>query len=75
MLCGDARDDKNMEYWKEKNSENFTHLLVVCGEDKKLGSQLNGMFPENTGNAWLVISKEELRDYLYKELRFFFSLG
>ena len=64
--------EQEQEYWAA--SENFTRLLCSTGNDKELSKNLTEMFPRETGNSFLVISKENLRVYLNKEMNNFYLL-
>ena len=65
-------EEQEQEYWAA--SEDFTRLLFSTGNDKELSKNLTEMFPRETGNSFLVISKENLRVYLNKEMNNFYLL-
>ena len=60
-----------MEYWAD--SESFERLLFSSSKDKEFAIHLENMFPTKAENEFLVISKKELREYLYKEMINFYS--
>ena len=61
-----------MECWND--GEEFLKLLVDTGKDQELTDHLIGMFSkESSGNQFLIISKEELKDFLREETNKFYS--
>ena len=67
-----TEEDKEQQHWSDKAS--FERLLSSSGEDKQLTMHLESLFPNETGNAFLVIPKNELREYLYQEVNHFYAL-
>ena len=66
------KEDKAQEQWAD--TESFERLLCSSGEDKELTRHLETMFPKDPGNEFLLISKNELRQYLYEEMINFYLL-
>ena len=64
-------EGKAQEHWCD--SEIFEKLLCAIGEDHELLNHLGKMFPKWHGNQFLVISKIELREYLYEEMINFYA--
>ena len=66
------REDKEKEHWA--GNEGFTSLLISCGKDWELTQHLTQMFPKNTGEAFLIVPKDDLRIFLNKEMNNFYRL-
>ena len=67
-----TEEDKEQVHCSDRAS--FERLLSSSGEDKQVTMDLESLFPNETGNAFLVIPKNELRKYLYQAFSHFYAL-